>query len=66
MNKCLSMIMAMILPVSAMGQTTLSLSSAIAMAHERSYDAMVAKLNYMSQYWSYRSFKAEQIGRAHV
>lgn len=59
MNKCLSMIMAMILPVSAMGQTTLSLSSAIAMAHERSYDAMVAKLNYMSQYWSYRSFKAE-------
>lgn len=59
MNKCLSMIMAMILSVSAMGQTTLSLSSAIAMAHERSYDAMVAKLNYMSQYWSYRSFKAE-------
>lgn len=59
MTKCISMIMTMILSVSAMGQTTLSLSSAIAMAHERSYDAMVAKLNYMSQYWSYRSFKAE-------
>lgn len=59
MTKCISMIMTMILSVSAMGQTTLSLSSAIAMAHERSYDAMVAKLNYMSQYWGYRSFKAE-------
>lgn len=59
MTKCISMMMTMILSVSAMGQTTLSLSSAIAMAHERSYDAMVAKLNYMSQYWSYRSFKAE-------
>ena len=40
---------------------TLSLSVAIQIAQEHSYDAMVAKLSFMSQYWSYRSFKAEMM-----
>lgn len=52
-------IIMMFLSLNIYGQNVLSLSSAIAMAQERSYDAMVAKLNYMSQYWSYRSFRAE-------
>ena len=37
----------------------LTLSSAIQTAQQQSYDAMVARLSFMSQYWSYRSFKAE-------
>jgi len=44
----------------AFAQTyTLSLQDAIDIAREKSYDAMVARLNFMSQYWSFRSFKAE-------
>lgn len=31
----------------------------INLAQQQSYDAMVARLNFMSQYWSYRSFRAE-------
>lgn len=37
----------------------LTLIDAIHTAQQQSYDAMVARLNYMSQYWSYRSFRAE-------
>ena len=37
----------------------LTLPSAIQTAQQQSYDAMVARLSFMSQYWSYRSFKAE-------
>lgn len=37
----------------------LTLSDAIHTAQLQSYDAMVARLNFMSQYWSYRSFRAE-------
>lgn len=37
----------------------LTLFSAIQIAQENSYDAMVARLSFMSQYWSYRSFRAE-------
>lgn len=37
----------------------LSLDTAIRIAQECSYDAMVARLSFMSQYWSYRSFQAE-------
>lgn len=36
-----------------------TLTSAIQIAQQQSYDAMVARLNFMSQYWSYRSFRAE-------
>ncbi len=39
----------------------LTLTSAIQIAQQQSYDAMVAKLSYMSQYWSYRSFQAEML-----
>lgn len=41
-----------------LGQT-LSLASAIDIAQRQSYDAMVARLSFMSQYGSYRSFRAE-------
>lgn len=37
----------------------LTLISAIQIAQQQSYDAMVARLSFMSQYWSYRSFRAE-------
>ena len=39
----------------------LSLYSAIQTARRQSYDAMVARLSFMSQYWNYRSFKAEML-----
>lgn len=37
----------------------LTLCDVIHTAKRNSYDAMVARLNFMSQYWSYRSFRAE-------
>ena len=49
------------LPGAAGGQErrTLSLADAIEIAQHMSYDAMVARLNFMSQYWSHRSYRAE-------
>lgn len=44
----------------AIGQQ-LSLTSAIQIAQQQSYDAMVARLSFMSQYWSYMSFRAEML-----
>lgn len=49
-----------IFPVFAHAQA-LSLTSAIQIAQQQSYDAMVARLSFMSQYWSYRSFRAEML-----
>ena len=66
MNKCFFIIIVWVVALCAFGQNTLSLPSAIAMARERSYDAMVARLNYMSQYWSYRSFKAELLPSVNI
>jgi len=40
-------------------KASLSLASAIRIAQSKSYEAMVARLSFMSQYWSYRSFRAE-------
>ena len=37
----------------------LSMRDAIGLAQQQSYEAMVARLSFMSQYWSYRSFRAE-------
>lgn len=37
----------------------LSLDKAITIAQENSYSAQVAKLSFLSSYWTYRSFKAE-------
>ena len=37
----------------------ISLDDAIGLAQQQSYEAMVARLSFMSQYWSYRSFRAE-------
>ena len=37
----------------------LTLESAIRIAQENSYDAMVAKYSFLASYWTYRSFKAE-------
>ena len=66
MNKCFFIIIVWVVALCAFGQNTLSLPSAIAMARERSYDAMVARLNYMSQYWSYRSFRAELLPSVNI
>ncbi|MDE6795663.1 MAG: TolC family protein [Muribaculaceae bacterium] len=38
---------------------TLSLNDAIDIAQVQSYDALIARLNFMSRYWSYRSYRAE-------
>ena len=48
-----------LLSVPATGQTSMTLDQAIEMAQEKSLSAMVARLSFMSQYWSYRSFKAQ-------
>ncbi|MDO5527550.1 MAG: TolC family protein [Prevotella sp.] len=54
-----TMAAALIIPGTAIAQRQLSLPDAIGIARQQSYDAMVARLHFMSQYWSYRSFKAE-------
>lgn len=59
MNKrVLSCVVYILIGVSCLAQH-LTLSDAIHMAQRNSYDAMVARLSFMSQYWSYRSFRAE-------
>jgi len=51
---------ALLLPGSLPAQPRqLSLTDAIGFAQSNSYEAMVARLSFMSQYWSYRSFRAE-------
>jgi outer membrane protein TolC len=37
----------------------LTLNDVIRIAQENSFDAQVAKLSFMSSYWTYRSFKAD-------
>ncbi len=50
----------LLLPITINGQKqTLSLGDAIEIAQAQSYDAMVARLNFMSKYWSHRSYRAE-------
>lgn len=39
----------------------LTLGNAIAIAQENSYDIQLAKLSFMSKYWIYRSFLADQL-----
>ena len=46
------------LPLKAQ-QKLVSLTDAIRIAQENSYDAKLAKFRFMSSYWSYRSFRAE-------
>ena len=49
-----------LLPAAISGQKrTLTLSDAIEIAQAKSYSATVARLNLMSRYWSYRSYRAE-------
>ncbi len=50
----------LLLPAAISGQKhTLTLADAIKIAQHKSYNAMVARLDFMSQYWSYRSYRAE-------
>lgn len=58
MNRKILYVIVFLCNISSYAQQ-LSLFSAILIAQENSHDAMVAKLNLMSQYWSYRSFRAE-------
>lgn len=37
----------------------LTLNNAVTIAQQNSYDAQLAKLSFMAQYWTYRSFKAD-------
>ncbi len=54
------LLLSLLLPINGYGQKqTLSLSDAIEIAQAQSYDSMVARLNFMSQYWSHRSYRAE-------
>jgi len=39
----------------------LTLQDVIALARQQSYDAMINRLSFMSQYWHYRSFRAEML-----
>lgn len=50
--------MALLLPLLAHAQQ-LPLIDAIHIAQQQSYEAMVSRLSFMSQYWSYRLFRAE-------
>lgn len=49
----------LLLSTSVSAQTRLTLTDAISIAQKQSLSAMVARLNFMSSYWSNRSFKAE-------
>ena len=49
----------LLLSTSVSAQTRLTLTDAIDVAQKQSLSAMVARLNFMSSYWSNRSFKAE-------
>lgn len=43
------------------GKNTLTLADAIEIAQANSFSATVARLNLMSRYWSYRSYRAEML-----
>ena len=57
-NRCIVLTLCALCLPSIYAQT-LSLSAAIEIARTQSYDAMLARLSFMSQYWGYRSFRAE-------
>lgn len=59
MKKILFPLFALTICSSAFSQVQLTLQSAITQAQQASLDAVVARLNFMSNYWSFRSFKAE-------
>lgn len=53
-------LLGMLMPAALSGQTrTLTLAQAIEIAQVQSYSATVARLNLMSRYWSYRSYRAD-------
>lgn len=53
-------LLSMLAPAAISAQThTLTLADAIGIAQSQSYSATVARLNLMSRYWSYRSYRAE-------
>lgn len=52
--------MGLFLPTAISGQKhTLTLADAIEIAQGQSYDALAARLIFMSKYWSNRSYRAE-------
>lgn len=62
MIKRLQFLLLTILVVPLYAQTNsgvLTLEQAISIAHNRSPQAQIAQLNFMSQYWSFRSYKAQ-------
>ena len=61
MIKRIAILMAVVWTMSAhyISAQQLTLNDVIRIAQENSYDAQVAKLSFMSSYWTYRSFKAD-------
>lgn len=56
-----------LLPALSSGQKrSLSLIDAIEIAQAQCHDAMVARLNFMSQYWSHRSYRAELLPSVNI
>lgn len=59
-KRALNILFSVFLSASVSGQRQiLSLNDAIDIAQTQSYEAMVARMNLMSQYWSLRSYKAQ-------
>ncbi len=59
MKKRLIVILGVLCSLNCWSERKLTLADAIQMAQEQSLDAMLARLNFMSSYWSYRSYRAE-------
>ncbi len=54
-----NMILVLLLACVTASAQQVSLDNAIVMAQQNSYDAQLAKLSFMSEYWTFRSFKAD-------
>ncbi|MGM9704954.1 MAG: TolC family protein [Prevotella sp.] len=58
-NKIICLLAISFCSVNAGAQRVITINDAIKIGQKNSLDAMIARLNFMSQYWSFRSFKAQ-------
>lgn len=56
---CIALLTLVLCPHSLEAKRVLSIYDAISLGHDNSLNAMIAKLNFMSNYWSYKSFRAQ-------
>lgn len=60
LERCFLLLYVLTVSMSGVAESRkLTIDDAIRLAGERSYDSMVARLNFMSQYWNYRAYRAE-------